>query len=332
MAKAIKARKGAIMRVFVAGAAGVMGQRLVPLLTAAGHEVTGTTRSAAREADIRRLGATPVIVDGLDANAVLTALGQARPEVIIHQMTSLSALKDFRNFDKGFAVTNQLRTTGTDNLLAAARAAGTGRFIAQSFTSWPYARVGGPVKTEDDPLDTRPPAAMTESLRAIKHVEEAVSAFPGGVVLRYGGFYGPGASENMLGPVRKRMLPVIGGGTGIWSFLHADDAAAATAAAVTRGAPGIYNVVDDDPAAVSEWLPFLARCLGAKPPLHVPAWLGRLLGGEAAAVMMTEQRGASNAKAKRELGWSPRYPSWRDGFPAWTGQAPALKVVHDDAA
>ena len=248
------------MRVFVAGAAGVIGQRLVPLLAAAGHEVTGTTRSAARETEIQRLGATPVIVDGLDPDAVLTAVGQARPEVIIHQMTSLSALKDFRNFDKGFAVTNQLRTTGTDNLLAAARAAGTGRFIAQSYTSWPYARVGGPVKTEDDPLDTRPPAA------------------------------------------------------------------------VTRGAPGIYNVVDDDPAPVSEWLPFLARCLGAKPPLHVPAWLGRLLGGEAAVVMMTEMRGASNAKAKRELGWSPRYPSWRDGFPAWTGNAPALRAVHNDAA
>src|SRR5580704_11155255 len=310
MAKAIKARKRPIMRVFVAGAAGVLGQRLVPLLTEAGHEVTGTTRSAARETEIQRLGATPVIVDGLDADAVLTAVRQARPEVIIHQMTSLSALKDFRNFDKGFAVTNQLRTTGTDNLLAAARAAGTGRFIAQSYTSWPYARVGGPVKTEDDPLDTSPPAAMTESLRAIRHVEEAVSAFPGGVVLRYGGFYGPGASDNMLAPVRKRMLPVIGGGTGIWSFLHADD----------------------DPAPVSEWLPFLARCLGAKPPLHVPAWLGRLLGGEAAVVMMTEMRGASNAKAKRELGWSPRYPSWRDGFPAWTGKAPALRAVHNDAA
>jgi 2-alkyl-3-oxoalkanoate reductase len=260
------------MRVFVAGAAGVIGQRLVPLLTAAGHEVTGTTRSAARETDIRRLGATPVIVDGLDADAVLAAVRQARPEVIIHQMTSLSALKNFRNFDRGFAVTNQLRIAGTDNLLAAARAAGTGRFIAQSFTSWPYAREGGPVKTEDDPLDTHPAAAMTESLRAIRHVEEAVSA------------------------------------------------------------PGIYNIVDDDPAPVSEWLPFLARCLGAKPPLRIPAWLGRLVGGEAAVMMMTEMRGASNAKAKRELGWSPRYPSWRDGFPAWAGKPSALRAVHDNAA
>ena len=305
------------MRVFVAGAAGVIGQRLVPLLTAAGHEVTGTTRSAARETEIRRLGATPVIVDGLDAGAVLTAVGQARPEVIIHQMTSLSALKDFRNFDKGFAVTNQLRTTGTDNLLAAARAAGTGRFIAQSYTSWPYARAGGPVKTEDDPLDTSPPAAMTESLRAIRHVEEAVSALPGGVVLRYGGFYGPGASENMLAPVRKRMLPVIGGGTGIWSFLHADDAAAATAAAVTRGAPGIYNVVDDDPAPVAQWLPYLAQVAGAKPPLRVPAWLGRLLAGEFVVAQMATSRGYSNEKARKELGWEPRYASWREGFRAW---------------
>jgi nucleoside-diphosphate-sugar epimerase len=320
------------MRVFIAGAAGVLGQHLVPLLTADGHEVTGSTRSSGKAALVRQLGATPVVVDGLDAEGVLAAVREARPEVIIHEMTALTSMSNLRNFDKVFAVTNQLRTAGTDNLLAAARAAGTGRFIAQSYTSWPYARVGGPVKTEDDPLDTRPPSAMTESLRAIRHVEEAVSAFPGGVVLRYGGFYGPGASENMLAPVRKRMLPVIGGGTGIWSFLHADDAAAATAAAVTRGAPGIYNVVDDDPAAVSEWLPFLARCLGAKPPLRVPGWLGRLLGGEAALVMMTEMRGASNAKAKRELGWSPRYPSWRDGFPAWTGKAPALRAVHDDAA
>ena len=320
------------MRVFVAGAAGVIGQRLVPLLTAAGHEVTGTTRSAAREAEIRRLGATPVIVDGLDAGAVLTAVGQARPEVIIHQMTSLSALKDFRNFDKGFAVTNMLRTTGTDNLLAAARAAGTARFIAQSYTSWPYARAGGPVKTEDDPLDTRPPAAMTESFNAIRHVEETVSAFPGGVVLRYGGFYGPGASENMLAPVRKRMLPVIGGGTGIWSFTEVTDAAAAAVAAVTRGTPGLYNVVDDEPAPVSLWVPYLASCLGAKPPMRAPAWLGRLLGGEMIVEWMTQGRGASNEKARRELGWTPEYPSWRDGFPVWAEGFTSGRAAHDDAA
>ncbi|MBV9857414.1 MAG: NAD(P)-dependent oxidoreductase [Streptosporangiaceae bacterium] len=320
------------MRVFVAGAAGVMGQRLVPLLTEAGHEVTGSTRSAGRADAIRRLGATPVIADGLDAEGVGGAVGQAQPEVIIHQMTALSSMRNFRRFDREFAATNRLRTAGTDNLLAAARAAGTGRFIAQSYTGWPNIREGGPVKTEEDQLDPHPPAAMAESLRAIRHVERAVSAFPGGVVLRYGGFYGPGASESLLGPVRKRQMPVIGGGTGIWSFCQIEDAAAATVAAVTRGAPGIYNIVDDEPAPVAEWLPFLARCLGAKPPLRVPAWLGRLLAGEAVVSLMTQTRGSSNEKAKRELGWSPRYASWRDGFPAWTGTSPAPRAVRDNAA
>jgi 2-alkyl-3-oxoalkanoate reductase len=320
------------MRVFVAGATGVIGRRLIPMLTAAGHDVTGTTRSPGKAAELRQLGATPVVMDGLDASGVLAAVSQARPEVIIHQMTALSSLRDFRNFDRGFAATNKLRTAGTDNLLAAARAAGTRRFIAQSYAGWPNARVGAPVKTEEDPLDPHPPAAMAASFLAIRHVEQEASGFPGGVVLRYGGLYGRGASENMLAPVRKRMMPVIGGGTGVWSFCHADDAVTATAAAVTRGAPGIYNVVDDNPAPVAEWLPFLARCLGAKPPLRVPAWLGRLLGGEAAVVMMTESRGSSNAKAKSELGWSPRYPSWRDGFPGWAGGPPALRAVRDQAA
>lgn len=313
------------MRVFVAGATGAIGQRLVPMLTAAGHDVTATTRSPGKTGLIRQLGATPVVVDGLDAGGVLAAVGQAGPEVIIHEMTGLSSMRDLRKFDKEFAVTNQLRTAGTDNLLAAAAAAGTGRVMAQSFAGWPSIREGGPVKTEEDPLDPHPPAAMAESLRAIRHVERAVSGFPGGVVLRYGFFYGPGASENMLGPVRKRQFPVIGGGTGIWSFCHIEDAATATAAAVNRGAPGLYNIVDDDPSPVAEWLPFLASCLGAKPPLRVPAWLGRLLAGDAATTMMTESRGSSNEKAKRELGWSPRYASWRDGFPAWTGASPALR-------
>jgi nucleoside-diphosphate-sugar epimerase len=320
------------MRVFVAGAAGAIGQHLVPMLTAAGHDVTATTRSSGKGGLIRELGATPVIVDGLDAGGVLAAVSRATPEVIIHQMTALSSMRNFRRFDREFAVTNQLRTAGTDNLLAAARAAGTSRFIAQSYTGWPNIREGGLVKTEEDPLDAHPPAAMAESLRAIRHVEQTVSGFPGGVVLRYGGFYGPGASESMLDPVRKRQMPVIGGGTGVWSFCHIEDAATATAAAVTRGAPGIYNVVDDDPAPVAEWLPFLASCLGAKPPLRVPAWLGRLLAGEAVVSMMTEIRGSSNEKAKRELGWSPQYASWRDGFPAWTGASPALRAVRDDAA
>ena len=320
------------MRVFVAGATGVMGQHLVPMLTAAGHEVTGSTRSQGRTEEIRRLGATPVIMDGLDRDSVLAAVAGARPEVIIHQMTALSALKSFRNFDKGFAVTNRLRIEGTDYLLQAAGAARTTRFIAQSYTGWPNIREGGPVKTEEDPLDPHPPTAMTESMRAIRHVEETVSGFSGGVVLRYGGLYGPGASENLTAPVRKRQFPVIGGGKGVWSFAQIEDAAAATAAAVTRGAPGIYNIVDDEPAPVAEWLPYLAKCLGAKPPLRVPAWLGRLLGGEAAVVMMTESRGSSNEKAKRELGWSLRYPSWRDGFPAWVAGSPVLKAVKDNAA
>jgi 2-alkyl-3-oxoalkanoate reductase len=302
------------------------------MLTTAGHEVTATTRSPGKASLLRKLGATPVIVDGLDADGVLAAVRQARPEVIIHQMTALSSMRSFRRFDREFAITNQLRTAGTDNLLAAAQAAGTRRFIAQSYTGWPNIREGGPVKTEDDPLDPHPPAAMAETLRAIRHVEQTVSGFPGGVVLRYGGFYGPGASESMLGPVRKRQLPVIGGGTGVWSFCHIEDAATATAAAVTRGAPGIYNIVDDDPAPVADWLPFLASCLGAKPPLRVPARLGRLLAGEAVVSMMTEIRGSSNKKAKRELGWSPRYANWRDGFPLWAGASPALRAVHDNAA
>ena len=324
------------MRVFVAGATGVIGQHLLPTLAAAGHEVTATTRSPGKAGQLRQLGATPVVVDGLDADGVRAAVIQARPEVIIHEITALSAMRNLRGFDKSFAVTNRLRTAGTDNLLAAARAAGAGRFIAQSYAGWPAIREGGPVKTEEDPLDPSPPAAtMAESLRAIRHVEQAVSGFPGGIVLRYGGLYGPGASEPMLDAVRKRLMPVIGGGAGVWSFCQEEDAASATAAAVTRGAPGTYNVVDDDPAAVAEWLPFLARCLGAKPPLHVPAWLGRLLAGDAIVAMMTVIRGASNAKAKLELGWSPRYPSWRDGFPAWTGtgsrREPAPGAVRDSA-
>jgi nucleoside-diphosphate-sugar epimerase len=320
------------MRVFIAGGGGIVGQHLVPMLTTAGHEVTATTRSPGKASLLRKLGAAPVIVDGLDADGVLAAVRQARPEVIIHQMTALSSMRSLRRFDREFAVTNQLRTAGTDNLLAAAREAGTRRFIAQGYTGWPNIREGGPVKTEEDPLDPHPPAAMAETLRAIRHVEQTVSGFPGGVVLRYGGFYGPGASESMLGPVRKRQLPVIGGGTGVWSFCHIEDAATATAAAVTRGAPGIYNIVDDDPAPVADWLPFLASCLGAKPPLRVPARLGRLLAGEAVVSMMTEIRGSSNKKAKRELGWSPRYASWRDGFPLWAGASPALRAVHDNAA
>lgn len=306
------------MRVFVAGATGMIGQYLVPGLVTAGHEVTGSTRSALKANQLKAQGATPVLVDGLDREAVLKAVTAAQPEVIIHQMTALTSLRSLRNFDKSFAVTNELRSTGTDHLLAAAQRAGTRRFIAQSFIGWNNAMAGGLVKTEDDPLTTHAPPGTAKSLAALKHLEEAVpEAVPEGLVLRYGLLYGHGASDPMLEAVRKRQMPVIGGGAGLWCWTEVTDAAAATVAAVTRGAPGIYNVVDDEPAPVSQWLPYLALSVGAKPPMRAPAWLGRLLGGEMVVEWMTQGRGASNAKAKRELGWTPAYPSWRDGFPVW---------------
>ena len=310
------------MRVFVAGATGAIGRYLVPSLVAAGHEVTGSTRSPAKAIQLKSAGATPAIVDGLDRQAVLEAVKAAQPDVIVHQMTALASMRNFRNFNKEFAVTNELRTKGTDYLLEAARQAGTRRFIAQSFTGWNNARTGGQIKTETDPLDPEPLPATRQAMAAIRHVEETVpGAAPEGLVLRYGMFYGPGASESMLDVVKKRRMPVVGGGTGIWSFTEVSDAAAATAAAVTRGAPGIYNIVDDDPAPVAQWLPYLSECLGLKPPMHAPAWLGKLLAGELVVSLMTEARGSSNAKAKRELGWAPRYPSWRDGFPVWVKAA-----------
>jgi 2-alkyl-3-oxoalkanoate reductase len=306
------------VRVFVAGASGVIGQYLVPGLISAGHDVTASTRSPAKASRLKDQGATPVIVDGLDRQAVLKAVTAAQPEVIIHQMTALTSMRSFRHFDKEFTVTNELRSKGTDYLLEAATQAGARRFIAQSFTGWTNAREGGTVKTEEDPLDPHPLAVTASTLAAIRHLEEVVpETVPEGLVLRYGILYGHGASDALLEAVRKRQLPVIGGGTGVWSFTEVTDAAAATVAAVSRGAHGLYNVVDDDPAPVAQWLPYLASCLGAKPPLHAPAWLGRLLGGEMTVSMMTEVRGASNEKAKRELGWTPAYPSWRDGFPAW---------------
>jgi nucleoside-diphosphate-sugar epimerase len=315
------------MRVFVAGATGVVGQQLVPILIAAGHEVTGTTRAPAKAAALQAAGATPVIVDGLDRRAVLDAVKAAQPEVIVHQMTALASMRSFRNFDKEFAVTNELRTRGTDYLLEAAQQAGTRRFIAQSFSGWNNARTGGLVKTEDDPLDPDPVPSTRKSMAAIRHVEQTVpGAVPEGLVLRYGGFYGHGASDSMLDIVRKRQMPVVGGGTGIWSFCEVSDAAEATAAAVTQGAPGLYNIVDDDPAPVREWLPYLAECLGAKAPRRAPVWLGKLLAGDLVVSLMTRTRGSSNAKAKRELGWAPHYASWREGFPVWVktaGQARA---------
>ena len=306
------------MRVLVTGATGAVGRYLVPELVAAGHQVTATTRSPGKAGQLRAAGAEPAVLDGLDREAVITAVRTAAPEVIIHQMTALAAMRAPRQVDKEFAVTNELRTAGTDNLLAAAAAAGTRRVIAQSFTGWPNERSGGPVKTEDDPLDPRPVPSSARTLAAIRHVEEAVPrGVTEGVVLRYGFFYGPGASDVMLDIVRKRQMPVIGGGTGVWSFTHIADAAAATVAAVTRGAPGVYNIVDSEPAPAAEWLPYLAGVAGARAPLRVPAWAGRLLAGEFIVALMTSARGSSNAKAIKELGWEPRYASWREGFRDW---------------
>jgi nucleoside-diphosphate-sugar epimerase len=309
------------MRVFVAGATGVMGKQLVPRLVKAGHEVIGMTRAESKRSALADLGAEPVVADALDPEQVADAVARSQPEVIVHQLTAISAF-DTRHFDREFALTNRLRTEGTDHLLSAGRAVGVRRFIAQSYAAWPYARTGGPVKSEDDPLDPTPPREMRESLAAIRHLEEAVvgADWTEGIVLRYGAFYGPGTSMSPGGEsfeiVRKRKFPVVGDGRGVWSFVHIADAAEATVAAVERGTPGIYNVVDDEPAPVAEWLPALAQTIGAPTPWRVPKFVGRLLAGEAGAVMMTEIRGASNNKAKRELNWAPRHVSWREGFAA----------------
>jgi nucleoside-diphosphate-sugar epimerase len=321
------------MRIFVAGATGALGRRLVPLLVERGHQVSGMTRTAGKAAGLRAAGAEPVVADALDRDAVLAAVVAAHPEVVVHELTALAEMTDFRKLDQGFALTNRLRTEGTDHLLTAARAAGARRFVAQSFAGWPFARVGGPVKSEDDPLDPDPPAQLRRTLDAIRHLESAVLGTEGveGVVLRYGGFYGPGTSAGeggfMLEDLRRRRFPLVGAATGVWSFVHIDDAATATVAAVERGAPGIYQIVDDDPAPVSEWLPALAAAVGARPPRRVPAWVARLAGGAHGVVLMTEVRGASNAKARRELGWRPAWPSWRQGFRAGLGDPyPASKA------
>jgi 2-alkyl-3-oxoalkanoate reductase len=307
------------MRVFVTGATGALGRHLVPGLVAAGHEITATTRTQSKVAQLREAGAEPVVVNGLDRAAVTAAVRAASPEVIVHQMTALADMRNLRNPDKAFAATNELRTRGTDNLLAAAAQAGTRRVIAQSYAgAGPDKPSGGRLKTEEDPLDWRPIRSAVRQPAAITHVDKTVPLeAPEGVVLRYGTFYGPGASDFLLDMLRKRQLPVIGGGTGVWSFIEITDAAAATIAAVDRGAPGVYNVVDNDPAPVAEWLPYVAKLAGAKPPMHMPAWLGRLLAGEFVVAQMTTSRGYSNEKARKELGWEPRYPSWREGFRAW---------------
>jgi nucleoside-diphosphate-sugar epimerase len=309
------------MKVLVAGATGALGRQLVPRLVANRHEVVGMTRG--RPEAVHELGAVPVVADALEPGDVARAVGETEPEVIVHELTALSgSLSDIRHPDRAFALTNRLRTEGTDHLLAAGRAVGVRRFVAQSFAGWPFARRGGPVKTEEDALDPTPAAAMRGTLDAIRHLEDSVTGadWTEGIVLRYGAFYGPGTSFDRDGEqfqlIRKRKFPVVGDGGGVWSFIHIEDAADATVAAVERGASGIYNVVDDEPAPVAEWLPAAATAFGAPPPRRVPRWLGRLLAGEAATVMMTEVRGASNAKAKRELDWRPGHPSWREGFAA----------------
>ena len=310
------------MKVFVAGATGALGKQLLPMLVEGGHEVTGMTRTAAKAEAIRAMGAEPAVADALDPEAVAQVVARADPDAVIHELTTIDASALGRSIDKMFAQTNRLRTAGTDNLLTAAKAAGARRFIAQSFAGWPFERVGGPIKTEEEPLQQHAPKAVSESLAAIKYVESTVTGAGGieGLALRYGGFYGPGTSIAInpdgaqVEMIRKRRVPVIGDGAGIWSMVHIRDAAAATAAALDHGDPGLYNVVDDDPARVSEILPELAKVVGAGPPRHLPRWVGRLIAGEANTIMMTEVRGASNEKAKRELGWKLLYPSWRLGF------------------
>jgi nucleoside-diphosphate-sugar epimerase len=302
------------MRVLVAGASGAIGTRLVPLLIDRGHEVVGTFRSPGKAEVLRELGAEPRPLDLLDARAVRKAVLESEPEAIVHEATALADVRFSRSLDRSFAPTNRLRTEGTDALLEAAREAGVRRFVAQSFASFRYAREGGPVKSEEDPLDPTPLATARETNAAMRHVDQAVTD-AGGVALRYGGFYGA-ANDGLLAPVRKRQFPIVGDGGGVFSFIHLDDAAAATVLALEDDLSGVYNIVDDEPAPVREWLPVLANVLGAKPPRHFPRWLARLVAGEGAVMMGTESRGASNAKAKRALGWTLRYPSWRDGFVA----------------
>jgi nucleoside-diphosphate-sugar epimerase len=312
------------MRIFVAGATGAIGKQLVPRLVDRGHDVVGTTTSPQKADALRELRAEPVVLDLLDAEAVGRAVSEAAPDVVVHEATALAAMGgSLRNFDESFAQTNRLRTEGTENLLAAAKAVEVGKFVAQSYAGWPYAREGGAVKDEDDALDPDPVGNARETIGAIRYLEESVVA-ANGIVLRYGGFYGPGTSlaegGEMLEPLRKRLFPVVGNGAGMASFIHVEDAARATLLAIERAKPGIYNIVDDEPAPTSEWLPYLADVVGAKPPRHVPLWLGKLMAGEQLATMMTEGRGASNAKAKRELGWMLLYPSWREGFVQGLGE------------
>jgi 2-alkyl-3-oxoalkanoate reductase len=305
------------MRVFVVGASGAIGTRLVPQLIEAGHQGTGSFRSAVSEEKVRQLGAEPIQLDVLDADAVRKAVIAAGPDAIIHQATALANVRFARNLDKSFAGTNRIRTEGTDALLAAAREAGVRRFVAQSFASYRYAREGSMVKTEDDPLEPAPPKVALQTNAAMTHLDQAVTA-AGGIALRYGGFYGA-ANDGLVVPVRKRQFPLIGDGGGYSSFIHLDDAAAATVLALEQDGPAIYNITDDEPAPMSEWLPALAAACGAKPPRHVPVWLASVIAGGGMVMMSAQSRAASNAKAKRELGWKLRHQSWRDGFVASYG-------------
>jgi nucleoside-diphosphate-sugar epimerase len=300
------------MHVFIAGGTGAIGKRLIPQLVERGHRVTATTRDPAKLAGIDRLGAHAVIVDGLDGAAVGEAVASTEPDAVVHQMSSLAGKLDPKHFDRSFAITNRLRTEGLDHLVAAAQATGVRHIVAQSYTGWPNIRSGGWVKDEEDPLDPEPPTAQRESLAAIRYLEESVQK-EGGTVLRYGGFYGD-TSDAMIPLVRRRRFPLVGGGNGYTSWVHLDDAASATVLALERGARGVFNIVDDDPAPASEWLPYLADCVGAKPPRRLPVWVARLAAGEVAVSMLTRTRGSSNARAKRELGWELRWPSWRQGF------------------
>ena len=324
------------MRVFVVGASGAIGTRLVPQLIARGHEVIGTSTSRESAERVRTLGAKPVVLDLLDPRAVREAVLEAEPDAIVHQATALADVRFSRNLDRSFVQTNRIRTEGTDALLAAAREAGVTRFVAQSFASMRYARVGGPAKTEDDPLDPAPVAGTEESSGAMTYLDQAVTE-AGGIALRYGMFYGA-PNDGLLEPVRKRQFPIVGDGGGVGSFIHLDDAAAATVLALDHEGPAIFNIVDDEPAPVRDWLPVLASALDAKPPRHFPVWVARLFAGDAAVMLGTDARGASNAKAKRELGWTLRYPSWRQGFiaayatPARSTSEPRAAELADTAA
>jgi nucleoside-diphosphate-sugar epimerase len=309
------------MRVFVAGASGAIGRQLVPRLVAAGHEVHGMTRSESKRAMLHELGAVPVVADALDPDQVAEVVAHAKPDVIVHQLTALAGVQRFS--ERAAATTNRLRTEGADYLLSAGHAVGVRRFVAQGVATFgAYARAGGPVKSEDDPLDPTPVREMRTTLAALHHLEQAVigAEWTEGIVLRYGAFYGPGTSmaqgEEQFELIRQRKFPLVGDAGGVWSFIHIADAAEATVAAVEHGSRGIYNVVDDDPAPVAEWLPALALTLGAKKPMRMPRLIARLFAGEAGVVMMTEIRGASTAKAKRDLGWVPKHASWRQGFQA----------------